>query len=108
MNLEELQIEQYTASLNYEIDGVEFIMIFDWNFYDADPKTYDCKIDVYCTDAEQWINGIKHSYFPSVDEMKVIKTAIEDVVLESPVDWGLVEHLEMELDFYNEQKNENL
>jgi hypothetical protein len=39
--------------------------------------------------------------------MKVIKTAIEDVVLESPVDWGLVEHLESELDFYNEQKNEN-
>ena len=51
MNLEDLEIEQYTANLYYEIDGVEFIMTFDWNFYDADPKTYDCKIDVYCTGA---------------------------------------------------------
>ena len=107
MNLEDLEIEQYTASLYYEIDGVEFIMTFDWNFYDADPTTYECKIDVYCTYAEQWINGIKHSYFPSVDEMKAIKMGIEEIVLESPVDWGLVEHLESELDFYNEQKNDN-
>jgi hypothetical protein len=56
MNLEDLVIEQYTASLCYEIDGVEFIMIFDWDFYDADPKTYDCKIDVYCTYAQN--NGL--------------------------------------------------
>ena len=107
MNLQDLEIDKGTANLHYETDNIEFILNFDWSFYAVCPHTYDYKIDVYCTDAEQWINGVRHSFFPSVDEMKAIKLAIEDVIAESPIDWGIEEQIESDKDYYEELKNDN-
>ena len=107
MNIEELEfIDQNNLSLYYKIDKIEFCLFFNWEFASHNQETEEATIDVYAEDCEQWINGICHPYFPSIEEMREVKSAIEDVVLEDVNNYGLDEWLESrELD--DEYFNEN-
>jgi len=106
MNIEELEwIDQNNLSLYYEIDKIEFCLFFTWEFASHNQETQETRIEVYADDCEQWINGICHPYFPSSEEMREVKSAIEDVVLEDVNNYGLDEWLESrELDeeYFNE------
>jgi len=71
MKIEDLEVQIGTALLHEEIDGVEFIINFGWCFI-SHVDEGDTKIDVYCEDGEQWINGIRHPYFPNAEEMQLV------------------------------------
>jgi len=104
MKIEDLEVETGTALLHEEIDGVEFILNFGWNFI-SHVEEGDTKIDVYCEDGVQYINGVPHPYFPNAEEMREIKAKIEDVISEDYFSYGLSEWIEgqrPDRDYYNE------
>ena len=107
MDLGDLIIDKQKAELYYEIDSVEFHLEIGWNFecFNEDPD--DKRISVYLENGYQWINGFQHPYFSSVEEMKEIKKAIEEVVFEDPSRFGIDDWLEIEKDFYTERININ-
>lgn len=95
MNLEELEfIDQNNLSLSYEIDKIEFYLNFTWEFSNYNQEDGEGKIEVYAEDCQQWINGICHPYFPSSEEMREVKSAIEDIVLKDLNGYGIDEWLE--------------
>lgn len=106
MNIEELEwIDQNNLSLYCEIDKIEFCLFFTWEFASHNQETQETRIEVYAEDCEQWINGICHPYFPSIEEMREVKSAIEDVVLQDLIYYGINEWLEsreLDNDYFNE------
>jgi hypothetical protein len=107
MNIEELEfIDQKNVCLYYEIDNIEFHLNFTWEFFHYNEDEGEAKIDVYAENCEQYINGVCHPYFPSSEEMREVKSAIEDIVLQDLIYYGIDEWLESrELD--DEYFNEN-
>jgi hypothetical protein len=106
MNIEELEwIDQNNLSLYCEIDKIEFCLFFNWEFASHNQETQETRIEVYAEDCEQWINGICHPYFPSIEEMREVKSAIEDIVLQDLIYYGINEWLEsreLDDDYFNE------
>lgn len=106
MNIEELEwIDQNNLSLYCEIDKIEFCLFFTWEFSSHNQETQETRIEVYAEDCEQWINGICHPYFPSIEEMREVKSAIEDIVLQDLIYYGINEWLEsreLDEDYFNE------
>ena len=95
MNLEELEfIDQNNLCLYYEIDKIQFHLNFTWEFSHYNEDEGEGKIDVYAEDCQQWINGVCHPYFPTNQEMREVKSAIEDIVLQDMNGYGLDEWLE--------------
>jgi hypothetical protein len=79
---------------------------FTWEFSHYNEEDYEAKIDVYAENCEQYINGVCHPYFPTNQEMREVKSAIEDIVLQDLIYYGIDEWLESrELD--DEYFNEN-
>ena len=107
MNIEELEfIDRNNLCLYYEIDKIEFHLNFTWEFFYYNEEDGEAKIDVYAENCEQYINGVCHPYFPSSEEMREVKSAIEDIVLQDLNGYGIDEWLESrELD--DEYFNEN-
>lgn len=106
MNIEELEfIDRNNVSIYYEIDNIEFYLNFSWEFVNYNEDEYEAKIDVYAEDCQQWINGINHPYFPNAEEMREVKSAIEDVVLQDLIYYGIDEYIEsreLDEDYFNE------
>ena len=106
MNIEELEfIDRNNVCLYYELDNVEFHLNFSWEFSHYNEDEYEAKIDVYAEDCQQWINGINHPYFPNAEEMREVKSAIEDVVLQDLIYYGIDEYIEsreLDEDYFNE------
>ena len=106
MNLEDLQVEKYTASLWYEVGRIEFILDFEWSFTSFDPETNECIVDVSLEKGEQWCNNVCHPFTPNKDELKEIITAIEDSILEDPERFDVWQwHLDNK-EYYNELNND--
>ena len=84
MNLEDLEVNKYTASISYETYHIEFYLDFEWSFVSFDPETNECIVDVSLEKGEQWCNNVCHPYTPNSEELKEIITAIEDSILEDP------------------------
>jgi len=106
MNLEDLEVQKYTASIWYEVDHIEFILDFEWNFVSYDMETGECVVDVSLEKGEQWINGVCHPFTPNKDELKEIITAIEDYILEDPERFNVLEWEENNKDYWNELNND--
>lgn len=107
MNLQDLTIEKNTAELYYEIDNIEFHLEIGWHFEYFNKETNECKIHVYLQNGYQWVNGFQHSYFSSIEEIKEIKKAIEEVVFEDPLNFITDDWIQIEKDFYSERININ-
>jgi hypothetical protein len=107
MNIEDIEfIDRNNVCIYYELDNIEFHLNFSWEFVHYNEDEGEAKIDVYAEDCQQWINGVCHSYFPSSEEMREVKSAIEDIVLDDLIYYGIDEWLESrELD--DEYFNEN-
>jgi len=84
MNLEDLQVEKYTASIWYETYHIEFILDFEWSFTSFDEETNETTVSIWLDKGEQWCNNVCHPFTPNKDELKEIITAIEDSILEDP------------------------
>ena len=84
MNLEDLEVNKYTASISYETYHIEFFLEFEWYFTSFDPETNECAVSVWLVKGEQWCNNVCHPYTPNSEELKEIITAIEDSILEDP------------------------
>ena len=106
MNLEDLEVQKYTASIWYEVDHIEFILDFEWNFVSYDMETGECVVDVSLEKGEQWINDVCHPFTPNKDELKEIITAIEDYILEDPERFNVLEWEEDNKDYWNELNND--
>ena len=102
MNLEDLQIEKYTATLWYEVGRIEFILDFEWSFVSYDEETGETTVSVWLENGHQWLNNICHPFTPNKDELKEIITAIEDYILEDPERFGVCQWEEDNKDFYND------
>jgi hypothetical protein len=107
MNLQDLTIEKNTAELYYEIDNIEFHLEIGWHFEYFNKETNECKIHVYLQNGYQWVNGFQHPYFSSIEEIKEIKKAIEEVVFEDPLNFITDDWIQIEKDFYSERININ-
>jgi hypothetical protein len=107
MNLQDLTIEKNTAELYYEIDNIEFHLEIGWHFEYFNKDTNECKIHVYLQNGYQWVNGFQHPYFSSIEEIKEIKKAIEEVVFEDPLNFITDDWIQIEKDFYSERININ-
>lgn len=107
MDLRDLEVQKYTASIGYEIDHIEFMLDFEWNFVSYDMETGECIVDVSLEKGEQWINGVCHPFTPNKDELKEIITAIEDYILEDPERFNVLEWEENNRDFYNDLNNDS-
>jgi hypothetical protein len=107
MDLRDLTIEKNKAELYYEIDNIEFHLEIGWHFeyYNEEKKEY--KIHVYLENGYQWVNGFQHPYFSSIEEIKEIKKAIEEVVFEDPLNFITDDWIQIEKDFYSERININ-
>jgi hypothetical protein len=106
MNLEDLQVEKYTASLWYEVGRIEFILDFEWSFTSFDPETNECIVDVSLKKGEQWCNNVCHPFTPNKDELKEIITAIEDSILEDPERFDVCQWELDNKEYYNELNND--
>jgi hypothetical protein len=106
MNLEDLQVEKYTASLWYEVGRIEFILDFEWSFTSFDPETNECIVDVSLEKGEQWCNNVCHPFTPNKDELKEIITAIEDSILEDPERFDVCQWELDNKEYYNELNND--
>ena len=102
MNLEDLQVEKYTASLWYEVDRIEFILDFEWSFTSFDEDTNETTVSVWLENGYQWHNNICHPFTPNKDELKEIITAIEDSILEDPERFGVCQWEEDNKEYYND------
>lgn len=107
MNLQDLTIEKNTAEMYYEIDNIEFHLEIGWHFEYFNKETNECKIHVYLQNGYQWVNGFQHPYFSSIEEIKEIKKAIEEVVFEDPLNFITDDWIQIEKDFYSERININ-
>ena len=107
MNLDDLQIEKYTATLWYEVGRIEFILDFEWSFVSYDMETGECIVDVWLDEGYQWCNSVCHPFTPNKDELKEIITAIEDYILEDPERFNVLEWEENNRDFYNDLNNDS-
>jgi hypothetical protein len=107
MNLQDLTIEKNKAELYYEIDNIEFHLEIGWHFEYFNKETNECKIHVYLQNGYQWVNGFQHPYFSSIEEIKEIKKAIEEVVFEDPLNFITDDWIQIEKDFYSERININ-
>ena len=106
MNLEDLQVEKYTASIWYETYHIEFILDFEWTFVSFDPETNECVVDVSLEKGQQWCNNVCHPFTPNKDELKEIITAIEDSILEDPDRFDVWQwHLD-NIEYYNDLNND--
>lgn len=106
MNLEDLQVEKYTASLWYEVGRIEFILDFEWSFVAFDPETNECIVDVSLEKGQQWCNNVCHPYTPNKDELKEIITAIEDSILEDPERFDVCQWELDNREYYNDLNND--
>ena len=106
MNLEDLEVNKYTASIWYEIDHIEFILDFEWSFVAFDEETNECLVDVWLEKGEQWINGVCHPFTPNTDELKEIIMAIEDSILEDPERFDVCQWEMDNRDYYNDLNND--
>ena len=106
MDLRDLEVQKYTASIGYEIDHIEFMLDFEWSFVSYDEETGECIVDVSLENGEQWINGVCHPFTPNKDELKEIITAIEDYILEYPERFGVLAWEEDNKDYWNELNND--
>lgn len=106
MNIEDIEfIDRNNVCIYYELDNIEFHLNFSWEFVHYNEDEYEAKIDVYAEDCQQWINGVCHPYFPTKQEMREVKSAIEDIVLEDLIYYGIDEYIEsreLDEDYYNE------
>ena len=107
MDLRDLEVQKYTASISYETYNIEFILDFEWRFVSYDEETGECIVDVWLENGEQWINGVCHPFTPNKDELKEIITAIEDSILEDPEKFNVLEWEENNRDFYNDLNNDS-
>jgi hypothetical protein len=44
MNLEDLEVNKYTASISYETYHIEFFLEFEWSFVSFDADTNECML----------------------------------------------------------------
>jgi hypothetical protein len=106
MNIEDIEfIDRNNVCIYYELDNIEFHLNFSWEFISYNEDEYEAKIDVYAEDCQQWINGVCHPYFPTKQEMREVKSAIEDIVLEDLIYYGIDEYIEsreLDEDYFNE------
>jgi len=106
MNLEDLQVEKYTASIWYETYHIEFILDFEWCFTSFDEETNETTVSIWLDKGEQWCNNVCHPYTPNSEELKEIITAIEDSILEDPDRFDVWQwHLDNK-EYYNELNND--
>jgi hypothetical protein len=106
MDLRDLEVQKYTASIWYEVDHIEFILDFEWIFTSFDEETNETTVGIWLDKGQQWINNICHDYTPTTDELKEIKTAIEDSILEDPERFDVCQwHLDNK-EYYNELNND--
>jgi hypothetical protein len=95
MKIEDIEfIDRNNVCLYYELDNIEFHLNFSWEFINYNEDECEAKIDVYAEDCQQWINGINHPYFPNAEEMREVKSAIEDIVLQDLIYYGIDEYIE--------------
>jgi hypothetical protein len=106
MNIEDIEfIDQNNVCLYYEIDNIEFHLNFIWEFETYNEEEGEATIYVYADDCEQYINGVRHPYFPSKEEIYEVKLAIEDIVLQDLIYYGIdkwLESRELDEDYFNE------
>ena len=106
MDLRDLEVQKYTASISYETYNIEFMLDFEWRFVSFDEETNECIVDVWLENGEQWINGVCHPFVPALEELKEIITAIEDSILEDPERFDVVQwHLD-NIEYYNDLNND--
>ena len=102
MNIEDLQVEKYTATLWYEVGRIEFILDFEWSFVSYDEDTNETTVSVWLENGYQWFNNICHPFTPNKDELKEIITAIEDSILEDPERFGVCQWELDNKEYYND------
>jgi hypothetical protein len=95
MKIENLEFMDPNNLCYHDIENdVEFCMFFNWEFnsYNANLNTATLHVTPY--DCEQWINGVKSAYIPTVQEMIEVTQAIENVVFQDLNGYGLGEWLD--------------
>jgi hypothetical protein len=75
-------------------NDVEYCLFFNWEFnsYNANLNTATLHVTPY--DCEQWINGVRSAYIPTVQEMIEVTQAIENVIFQDLQSYGLDEWLD--------------
>ncbi len=95
MNIKELEFTDPNNLCYHDIENdVEFCMFFNWEFNSYNASLNEATIYVSAYDCEQWINGVKHAYFPNAEELIEVKKAIENVVFQDLNGYGLGEWLD--------------
>ena len=106
MNLEDLEVNKYTASISYETYHIEFYLEFEWIFTSFDADTNETTVGIWLDKGEQWCNNVCHPYTPNSEELKELKTAIEDSILEDPERFDVWQwHLD-NIEYYNDLNND--
>ena len=106
MNLEDLEVNKYTASISYETYHIEFYLEFEWIFTSFDADTNETTVGIWLDKGEQWCNNVCHPYTPNSEELKELKTAIEDSILEDPERFDVCQWEMDNREYYNELNND--
>ena len=69
MNLEDLEVNKYTASISYETYHIEFYLEFEWIFTSFDEETNETTVSVWLDKGEQWCNNVCHPYTPNSEQL---------------------------------------
>lgn len=95
MKIENLEFTDPNNLCYYNMENeVEFCLFFNWEFNSYNANLNEATIHVTPFDCEQWINGVKHAYFPNAEEMREVKKAIENVVFQDLQSYGIDEWLD--------------
>jgi hypothetical protein len=95
MKIENLEFTDQNNLCYGEIkNDVELCLFFNWEFNTFNYVSNEATIDVYAYDCEQWINGVRSAYIPTVEEMNEVKQAIENVVFQDLNGYGITEFIE--------------
>lgn len=95
MKIENLEFMDPNNLCYHDIENdVEFCLFFNWEFnsYNANLNTATLHVTPY--DCEQWINGVRSDYIPTVKEMIEVTQAIENKIFQDLQSHGLDEWLD--------------
>jgi len=103
MNIKELEFTDPNNLCYYNMENdVEYCLFFNWEFNSYNANLNEATIHVNHYDCEQWINGVKSVYIPTVEEMNEVKQAIENVVFQDLNGYGITEFIESQEINFNE------
>ena len=95
MKIENLEFMDPNNLCYHDLENdVEYCLFFNWEFnsYNANLNTATLHVEPY--DCEQWINGVRSAYIPTVQEMIEVTQAIENVIFQDLQSYGIDEWLD--------------